>query len=242
MPDRVEDVDCYEAYRPAATGPFVRLNMVMSADGAVTDPAGRTGGLGGAGDREVFRVLRAHADAIVVGAGTARIEGYGPHRLRPDLAEHRAADGRAEPAAIIVVSRSLRLDLTSPLFAEAATPTIVLTSAAADPALRSATERAARVVVAGGDDVDLRAGLAAVRKRFGYTSLLSEGGPTLNAPMLSAGLVDELCLTLGPVLVGGGGPRFVPGLPSPLDLTLTAVLEDAGELFLRYALTTPAAA
>jgi 5-amino-6-(5-phosphoribosylamino)uracil reductase len=241
LPHPVDDIDCYEAYRPSIPGPHVRLNMIMSGDGAVTDPDGHSGGLAGPGDREVFRVLRAHADAILVGAGTARHEGYGPHRVRRDLAERRAADGRADPAAIVLVSRSLRLDFGSPLFTEAVTPTVVLTSAAADPALRAEAERAGGVVVAGDVEVDLRAGLDALRERFGYPHVLCEGGPSLNGALLSAGLVDELCLTLAPLLAGGHGPRLAPGLPAPRGLELTAALEDAGELFLRYSLTRPLA-
>lgn len=235
LPDPVDGVDCYEVYRPPATGRFLRLNMVMSADGAVTDPAGRSGGLAGPGDREVFRVLRAHADAILVGAGTARQEGYGPHRVRADLAARRAADDRPQPAAVVVVSRSLQLALEGPLFADAVTPTVVLTSAAADPHLRAAAERAGHVIVAGEAEVDLAVGLETLRERFGYRSVLCEGGPTLNAGLLSAGLVDELCLTLAPLLAGDQGPPFARGLAGPGKLRLEAVYAEADELFLRYA-------
>lgn len=232
LPHPAEDIDLYEAYRP--DGPLVRLNMVMSADGAVTDSRGRAGGLGGAGDREVFRTLRAHADAIVVGAGTARTEGYGPHRLTAALAARRRADGRAAPAAIVVVSRSLLLDPAAPLFVAAETPTIVLTSRAADPERVRAVERVGRMLVAGDDEVDLPAGLAALCDAFGYAQILCEGGPLLNAGLLAHGLVDELCLTVGPLLAGDAGPRFARGLAATVDLTLTAAIEDDGELFLRY--------
>lgn len=238
LPTAVDEVEPYDAYRPGDPGgALVRINMVTSLDGAVTDAQGRSGGLGGSGDREAFRALRAHADAILVGAGTARAEGYGPHRVRADVAERRRADGRAQPAAIVVVSRSLDLDVTSPLFTEAVTPTVVLTCGAAPEHRRRAVAQAGGVVVAGGDEVDLPAGLARLRDDLGAVHVLCEGGPTLNAALLGAGLADELCVTLAPALVDGGGPRLAGTLAEPAHLALVAAFEHDGELLLRYRVT-----
>lgn len=235
LPDAADDVDVYDAYRPPDPhAPLLRLDMVMSVDGLATDRSGRTEGLGGEGDHEVFRTLRALADCVLVGAGTVRAEGYGPHRLPPALAQRRLGDGRPAPAAIAVVSASLELDVRTPLFTAAVTRTIVVTCAAADAARRAALEVVATVVVAGEDRVDLPTALRMLREEHGAASIVCEGGPLLNDGLLAAGLIDELCLTLAPQLVGIGGLRIVGGLPAAVDLDLLAVHEQDGELYLRY--------
>lgn len=235
LPTGLADVDPYVAYRsddPSA--PLLRVNMVASVDGAATDEEGRTGGLGNRGDHDLFRALRALADAIVVGAGTARAEGYGPHRLRGDLRERRAADGRPAAAPVVVVSRSLDLDFASPLFVEAEVPTVVATCEAAPADRREAAARAGELLVAGGQEVDLAAMVARLRRDFGLASLLCEGGPTLNEALFDAGCVDELCLTLTPRLIGAG-PRILRGLARTRDVRLLALHEQDGELYARYA-------
>lgn len=238
LPDIVDDVAPYDAYRPSGAPPsFLRVNMVSSADGAATDEHGHTAGLGGHGDREVFRTLRALADGILVGAGTVRVEDYGPHRVRADLRARRQADGRTEPAPIVVVSRSLQLDFSAPLFTEAAVPTVVLTCEAAPSERRAEAARSGRVMVAGGEQVDVVDAVGRLRSELGMAHLLCEGGPTLNVPLFAAGLVDELCLTLSPRLVGGHGPRILRDLDRPRDLELRALYEDGQELFVRYGVT-----
>jgi riboflavin-specific deaminase-like protein len=231
VPD--DHVDVYQAYRAPGGTPLLRLNMVASADGSVTDEQGRAGMLGGAGDREVFRTLRALADAILVGAGTVRAEGYGPHQLRSDLRVKREADGRPAPAPIVVVSRSLDLDLTGPLFTSAQTQTVVLTCADSPRSRLDEAARVARVIVAGDAEVDVVAGLAELRG-MGLAHILCEGGPHLNGHLLGAGVVDELCLTVAPAIVGTAGLRLVHGLGSRVGLELAGLLENDGELFCRY--------
>lgn len=233
LPDPDPDVDLFDALRPPALA-WLRLDFVASLDGAVVDDAGRSGGLGGPGDRAVFRMLRAHADAILVGAGTARDERYGPHRMVPELSARRAAEGRTDPAAIVVVTRSLELDLSSPLFAEAVAPTVVLTCSAASAAGRAAVvEAGGEVVVAGVDHVDLVEG-AELLRAHGLASIVCEGGPRLAADLVDAGLVDELCLTIAPMLMGHNGPRMVTALAGRAPFALTRVLESDSELYLGY--------
>ena len=227
------DVDPYDVYRPDAPE-LVRINMVASVDGAVVDEHGRSGSLGGAADREVFRVLRALSDVIVVGAGTARREGYGPHRMPARLAQRRAAEGRALPSPIAVVSASLDLDVDTPLFAEAVVPTIVLTTATADPSRRTALARAATVLEVGEEAIDPARARRALVER-GLPHILVEGGPQPNAALIGAGVVDELCLTLSPALVGGDGPRLAGALTDRQTLSLRGALVEGDELFLRYA-------
>ncbi|WP_141583871.1 dihydrofolate reductase family protein [Actinomadura sp. WMMA1423] len=219
-------VDAYEAY---GDPPRLRLGMVMSADGSVTDAEGWTDGLGGEADFRVFRTLRALADAIVVGAGTVRTGRLGPARLRDDLRARRGGP----PAPIVVVSRSLDLDWTLPLFTEAETPTVVVTARDA----RAKAPAHLRVVAEGDDDVDLPAAVDVLREEFGYEHLLCEGGPSLATALIKASLVDELCLNIAPTLLGGSRhTRLLEGLDAEVPLEPSALYLDEGVLFVRYRL------
>jgi riboflavin biosynthesis pyrimidine reductase len=170
----------------------------------------------------VFRTLRAAADVVVAAAGTVRAERYRP------IQEPR-------PTPIAVVSRSLELEWDAPLFTDAPARTIVLTCEGADPGARRHAATLADVVVAGGDVVDLGLAMAALADR-GHHVALCEGGPRLLAQVAAAGALDELCLTLSPVLAAGRAPRILDGgdLPAPSRLALASVLEDDGFLLLRY--------
>jgi riboflavin biosynthesis pyrimidine reductase len=219
-------------------GWWLRANMVTSLDGAAT-LRGRSGGLSGGADKDVFALLRALADVIIVGAGTARTERYGP--VRPGSEGVRWAwlrDGRAAAPPIAVVTRQLSLDPASPLLAgTGAARTIVITTESAPAGLRASVARTAEVIVAGQDRVDLPAAVAALARR-GYQRILTEGGPGLLAQLIGAGLVDELCLTISPLLAGPGAGRIVAG-PGPLPggarpLTLAHVLAQEGHLLCRY--------
>ena len=230
IPGPVADVDAFDLY---ADAPDVRIGMVASADGSATDEHGWTDGLGGEADLRVFRALRAHADGIMMGAATLRSGRVGPHRMRADLRARRAAAGRPDPAPVIVVSRSLELDWTLPVFTAAVTPTIVVTRAAVAGRLPGDV----RAVVAGDAEVDLAAALGELRRRFGVRRLLCEGGPTLAGALVAAGLADELCLTVAPVLIGAAHHTPPLALACGAAARLTGVAEDEGTLFLRYALT-----
>jgi riboflavin biosynthesis pyrimidine reductase len=234
FPEPAADVDPYVAYDDVPRR-WLRLGMVMSVDGSATDEDGWTDRLGGAPDFRIFRTLRALADGILVGAATVRTGRVGPHRLAPALRERRDRP----PAAMVIVSRRLDLDWRLPIFTSARTPTLVVTCAAG---LREAGPVPASVgtVVAGDGDVDLTAAVAALRTRYGLEQLLCEGGPTLAAGLVAAGLIDELCLNVAPTLLGAG-PHTPPFGPIPVghDLTVRAVYADADVLFLRYTLGPP---
>jgi riboflavin-specific deaminase-like protein len=235
LPFPVENVMPYDVYRPdEGTDRLLRINMVASVDGHATDQTGVTEGLGDEGDQELFRSLRALADGILVGAETVRAEGYGPHRLRKDLAEMRRRDGRPEPAALIVVSRSLALDPHAPIFTEAKSPTIVLTCASAPAERKAHLASATPVIVTGDESVDFSSAFEQLAERFGITHVLCEGGPTLNRALLQTGLVDELCLTISPVVTGAPAISIVRAPAPPADLELRGLCEQHGELFARY--------
>jgi len=213
---------------------WLRANFVTSADGAAYID-GRSAGLSSDGDMRVFGILRVLADVVLVGAGTARVEEYKPARRRPALAELRA--GRPETATIALVTRTLGLNLLSPLFTE--TPpdarTIVITNEASDPDLRAAAAEVADVIVAGEEEVDLGAALSALHER-GLGRVLCEGGPHLLGDLSAAGLLDELCLSFSPTLAGPGATRIIAGAQADArPLTLTQILaDDDGFLFFRY--------
>jgi riboflavin-specific deaminase-like protein len=235
LPFPADNVVPYDVYRPdEGRGRLLRLNMVASVDGNATDREGVTATLGGEGDQELFRTLRALAHGVLVGAGTVRVEGYGPHRLRADLAERRRRDGRPDPASIIVVSRSLDLDPGAAIFTEARTPTIVVTCGAAPAERRSTLATSARIIVAGDETVDFAVAFDELADRYGIMHVLCEGGPTLNRALLNARLVDELCLTITPQMTGRPALSIVRP-PAPVaQLELRGLCEQDGELYARY--------
>jgi riboflavin biosynthesis pyrimidine reductase len=215
---------------------WLRVNFVSSADGAAYLD-GRSEGLSSPGDKQVFGILRVLADVILVGAGTARVEEYKAARRRPSLAALR--EGRPAAAPIALVTRTLGLNLASPLFTETQPDarTIVITCAASDAELRAETAKVADVIVAGDDVVDLPAARAALEDR-GLPRVVCEGGPHLFSDLTAAGLVDELCLSISPTLAGPGAARIIDGtqFDAARPLALTQVLAaDDGFLYCRYA-------
>jgi 5-amino-6-(5-phosphoribosylamino)uracil reductase len=244
LPVASDDVDPGDLYpsdaRPAPPDrPWLMLNMITSIDGA-TATSGRSGGLGTPADRAIFMILRSLADIIVVAAGTVRDEHYGPVTLSDQLQERRRDRGQSPLPRLAIVSRRLDIDRHGPLFARGVDPPIVVTSPGADQARRTElTAAGADLVLAGtGPDVDLRAALHTLGE-MGASVVLCEGGPTFNGALLAADLIDEVCLTIAPRLVGGESARVAHGVDrSDLDrLALRRVLEDDGALFLRYTRT-----
>jgi riboflavin biosynthesis pyrimidine reductase len=232
------DVDPADAYgRLAALGPGrpgVRLNMIASVDGAAS-LQGRSGALGGPADKALFATLRSLADVVLVGAGTMRAEGYGPARLSDDARARRRDWGLAPVPPIAVITRSCRLDWRARFFTEAEQRPLVVTVGSAAAADRARAAEAADVIIAGDDDVDLARAVSALAKR-GHSNVLSEGGPGVAAQLAAAGLVDEICLTVAPLLAAGEARRILDGaaLEPPSVLELGHVLEAGGYLFLRY--------
>lgn len=234
MDDRLlDDAGLVEAYR-LPPGRSLRVNFVASLDGAITVD-GRSEGLGSPGDRRIFSVLRALADVVLVGHGTAAAEGYGPIRPESAVGRLRTSLGRPPTAPIAVVSRRASLNPAGRLVTGAVSATILVTCAASDPGRRTALENAGvTVLVCGGDDVDLPAALGALAG-LGHEQMLCEGGPTLFRDALAAGVVDELDLSIAPALVGSGH-RLLEDLSGAVRLDLRQMLEEDGVLFTRFAL------
>ena len=238
FPSPVEDVDTAKLFandaRPAKEPlPWVVSNMITSIDGAI-EIDGVSGGLGGPADKVVFGAIRAIADVILVGSGTVIAENYRRPQIPPEMQAVRKARGQTSLPRIAIVSGSLSIEVDHRVFDPQARP-IVVTHAGAPPDRKRALEEVADVIVAGERSVDLRAALATLCSS-GTNTVLLEGGPSLNGAMASAGLIDEMCVSLAPHLAGGNASRMLVGTHSaaPGDMLLDRVLHQDGFLFLRY--------
>ncbi len=206
--------DLLPLYDPGP-GRSVRGGMVLSADGGAAHE-GRSRALSTPADRAVFRVLRAHADVVLVGAGTARAEDYGEVRLSDAHRAWREAAGRPPVPPVAVVSRGVDVPRIPGAL-------VVTTGQEQD---------AGRDVLHVRDLADALDQLAA----RGLTRVLCEGGPSLLGDLVVAGLLDELCATLSPRLVGRAPGLLAVDLPVPVDLELVHLVEHEGSLLLRWRL------
>lgn len=219
----------------AATASWMRVNFVSSIDGAATSD-GLSGGLSNPGDKAVFGVLRELADVVVVGAGTARAEGYRGAKLDADAVTRRVSAGLAPVPPIAVVTRGADLDPRSALFTDtAAAPLVLTTTAAPRDRIDALVGAGAHVLYLGAESVPAARIAPALAER-GLTRLLCEGGPGLFGELIAADAVDELCLTTAPVLVGGNASRIAAGtVTGRLSLRpLHQIVDDDGTLFTRW--------
>jgi riboflavin biosynthesis pyrimidine reductase len=237
FPESVASIDPWTVYTdlPHNEGrPSVRLNMIVSVDGG-TSWNGVSGALGGSADKDLFSVLRSLADVILVASGTMREEHYGPAVLASKIQDMRLEHGQTPVPKIAVVSRTCRFDWKTSFFTAAAERPIVITVSSAAEADRSRAAEVAEVIVAGQNNVNLSQAITELGSR-GAKSVLAEGGPTLNGELAKASLLDELCVTLSPVLASGDAKRIIAG--SSLDdlkaLDLCSICEEDNYLFLRY--------
>jgi len=236
VPDLVEPFDpaalTDAADRPAPAGrPWVMANMVMSADGAYS-VSGRSGALASPADKLLFHTLRASADMILVAAETARVERYRRPTTRAELVEGRLARGQERVPRLAVVTRSARFPPDQPfLTGEGPDPVILHPAGATDPDPLPGVELRA---TGAGADVDLVEALARLRSD-GVQHVLCEGGPRLLGQLHQQGLLDELFVTLSPVLVGGTATGLLgPVAEATAAVRLHRVLEEDGSLFLTY--------
>jgi riboflavin biosynthesis pyrimidine reductase len=221
----------YAAYAPP-TDRWLRSNMVMTLDGSATGPDGRSGSINNEADHVVFETLRASSHAVVVGSGTLRAERYTPIALDERWRGLREERGLPLGLPLVAIGNSGTVPTRLQGVRDG---TVVLATHASAPGL--AESRASigdeNVVVCGDDEVDLAGVIGALHAR-GWTQLLTEGGPTLLATLLRAGLVDELCFTIVPAVVGGEHRRPMGRIDVPTDLRLEVLLEEAGTLLGRW--------
>lgn len=218
--------------RAPAGRPYVVLNMVATLDGkAAVD--GTTRGLGGEADRALFHGLRTQADAILVGAGTVRVERYGRAIKDPARRAQRERDGLEPEPIMVIVSSRLNLPADLPLLQEEGARVVIATSA--DHDLEGV--KADVTYIRAGDDLPVL--LARLREEHGVRSVLCEGGPTLNVHMMAAAMVDELFMSIDPVIVGGrDAMTIVAGrqLHQPVKGELISLLHGEDGLFGRWRL------
>jgi riboflavin biosynthesis pyrimidine reductase len=224
------DLRPHERARPDR--PFTYLNMISSVDGrAGLD--GTSSALGDEADLEMLLGLRTLADAVLIGPGTLHAEGYDRLVRAEERRARRREAGLAEDPVAVVLSRGLDVDWDAGLFAAAEQPVLVYTGADG-----AAPEVAAPVEIVRLREECTPAAMLADLRRRGVRALLCEGGPTLNRALLEADVLDELFLTVAPLVTADAGEPSIIGpgrLEPPAGLTLRWVLRHGEELFLRYA-------
>jgi len=220
-----------ELYRFQPDRPWVRGIFVSSVDGAVQGGSGTSGGLSTSDDKAIFALQRSLCDLILVGAGTARAEGYRPVQTDEIDAQLRQRLGLTPVPPIAVVTRSP--DWDSPTLQGGRAPSIVVTTE--DAPLPPERDRAARTISAGEGMVDI-AGALDQLAAAGHRRIVCEGGPTLMDHVVAAGRLDDLCLTISPLMVSGQASRLLggAGLEPAVTMSLAHLLEAEGALFTRY--------
>nr|WP_207384027.1 pyrimidine reductase family protein [Mycolicibacterium komanii]CRL74839.1 pyrimidine reductase [Mycolicibacterium komanii] len=216
---------------------WVRGNMIATVDGGAT-AGGKTAALGGVGDRSVFEQMRYAADVILVGAATVRTENYSGAQVPVPQRGERQARGQAEVPPIAVVTRSGNLDPDARFFTRTEVPPLILTSSAACGDTRRRLGGLAEVIDASGsrpDEVDAATALDALAERKLFR-VLTEGGPLILSLLIESDLLNELCLTIAPFLVGGKAPRIATGSGEVLTRMRPAhvLTDDDGYLYTRY--------
>ena len=221
---------------PPADRPRVLTSFVLTLDGHATI-RGRSGPIGSEADTAMLVGLRTRVDAVMIGAGTMRAERYGRVIADPAKREHREREGLPHDPLMVIVG-SLNLPWDAPLFTEGFGRVLIFTADDGDPPPTTTSVRVERHEGV----VHLPTALTHLRHEHGIRALLCEGGPTLHAGLIEAGLVDELFITYAPKLAGGEGPGLVTGLSEserPLEPAWLLAEPATGEVFGRYRVPAP---
>ncbi len=234
----IDDLGLWNRATHAHGRPHVMLNMISTADGHATLD-GRSGTISKSADRALFHGLRTAVDAVLVGAGTVRVERYGRIIRDPARRELRRRRGLSDEPLACIVSGRVELDEDIPLLREPAARVVILTGSQASLPATAAHVEYVRTGHAG--RLELADAITELGERYGVQRVLCEGGPHLAWQLLAAGLLDELFLTVAPMLEGGQPAgaealRILAGgeLLPPRELELLGVLSSGSELFLRY--------
>lgn len=239
LPHAIDEVDPLDLYladsREAHDGrPWLMVNMIASVDGA-TAVEGLSGGLGGPGDKAVFRAVRASCDWVLVASGTAAAEGYRMPRTSPELTARRREHGRPPAPNLAIVTASGHVDPDIPALSARSDDDprpVVIAGSAADRAALGRLD--ADVIELSTERPEPQPILAALGQR-GASVVLAEGGPRFNGILHGAAVIDEFCLSLSPTVAGGDSARIIAaGNDQATPMRLARLLEDDGALFARY--------
>lgn len=230
----VNDLELERLYGYPGEPKWLVVNYVSSVDGAV-EIDHRSARLSNAADRRVYELGSDLADVVLLGAGTAVVEDFRGVHPSAQTAERRRRHGLADVPPIAVVTTGKTLPVNARVITEALTPTIVITTANTPETTQASwTDAGAKVLIAGSDTVDLAAAVETLTQQ-GMSRIDCEGGPQLFGSLLEAGLVDELRLTMSPLLVSGAAGRIAMGVSiEPTAVELTSALADEDTLLLRY--------
>jgi riboflavin biosynthesis pyrimidine reductase len=222
-----------DGYRPwdnaRAQRPHLALNFAATLDGRASID-GRSGAIGSDTDTAMLVGLRERFDAVMIGAGTMRVERYGRIVSDPRKREIRVGLG-LPPDPLMVIVGGLDLPWDAPLFTDGGGEVLLFTSSEDDP---PATATPVEIVRSPDGRVDMTVAMRHLREVRGIRAVLCEGGPRLHSQLQAAELADELFLTIAPKLVGAGASILEGALPAVADLDLTWLLQEGSELFARY--------
>lgn len=209
--------------------PFVAVNMITTLDGRAA-LGGNTKELGSDADTEHLVSLRTGFDAVLIGAGTMRAERYGPIISRPAHRQERQERGLSPDALAVIVSGDLDLPFDAPLFTSGRGRVVIFSRGTKVPETATPVE-----LVAAGDRLRMAEVLEHLYREERVRTLLCEGGPHLFGQLVAEDLVDELYLTVTPVLTGGEALRVLEGdLPDTASFELVDLSEEEGDVFARY--------
>ncbi len=213
-------------------GVWVRANFATSLDGAITGPDGRSGSVNTVADHVVFELLRALSDVVVVGAGTLRAEGYTALTVANRWQETRFGMGLDIELPLVCVSNSGEVPAR---LRDAPPGRVLMATHTGSPGLSEAQRVLGtdQVLICGDDAVD-DARLVELLGDRGWTRVLTEGGPHLLSSMIAAGVLDEVCLSLTPVVVGGSGPRMTSAAAPVTGYVPRVLVEEDGTLMGRW--------
>lgn len=230
----LSDEELLDLYAYPERRPWLRFNFIASLDGSATHH-GVSAPLGNDGDRRLFALIRRLCDVILVGAGTVRAEGYAGPLVSSADSRWREANGLSAHPALALISGRLDLDPHSELFSRSPVRPLIFTSAAAEPGRSQELAGVADIVICGEDSVDSRGCVQWLHGR-GLGRILCEGGPSVFGRYIADDGVDELCLSLSPLLSGGAGQQISSGSDSPglRRLELASLLESDSALYGRW--------
>jgi riboflavin biosynthesis pyrimidine reductase len=226
----VEQLDTYRPWEdPPAERPYVALNFAGTLDGR-SSIDGRSGPIGSDTDTAMLVGLRQRFDAVMIGAGTMRVERYGRIISDPEKRARRESLGLPGDPLMVIVG-SLDLPWDAELFTDGGGRVVLFTGAEGDP---PETATPVEVIREPESRVEMASALRRLRADHGVRALLSEGGPHLHSQLQAGGLADELFLTIAPKLVGAGATILEGALPEVAELDLVWLLQEGSELFTRY--------